>query len=148
MSNQNLLTRRNVMTATVGGSACAVALASPSLSGRLAEFAESFEEAFTSPYGSVSNGDHNSWMEQQGETFTTAAGHQLQVLSVILFVPFGRPIPGVSRTRAFAVDFQLVGGGGLPVETIQSVTDPRQTAMDLYLTGVGDQPGRVRAIFN
>lgn len=148
MPDANLLTRRKAITVAAGGSACAVALAAPNMGGQLAEFASSFGEAFTSPYGNLVNGDHNSWSAVQGETFTTAAGHSLQVLAVHLFAPYGVRIPGVSRTRAFAVDFQLLSGGGLAVEKIQTVVDPKQNPMDLFVSAVGDTPGRVRAVFN
>lgn len=148
MANGIQLTRRGVVTAAVGGGAVAAAVAAPNVTQSLAEFAQSFDEAFESPYGNLEHGDHNSWAAQRGKTFTTASGHQLEVLSVLLFVPFGKRIPGVSRTRAFAVDFQLTGGGGLEVDTIQTVQDPKNNPMDLYLSAVGEKPGRVRAMFN
>lgn len=148
MSDNILLTRRNMMTAAAGGSAIAVAFAAPSVTQGLTDIVGSFGEDYTSPYSNLSYGDHNDWEAQRGKTLTTADGHSLQVLEVTKFVPFGRRVRGVLRSRAFAVDFQLVAGAGMTVEKIHSVRDESETPMDLYLTAVGDRPGRIRAMFN
>lgn len=147
MADRNLLTRRNLMVAAAGGGACAVAIAAPSTMKGLAS-AIGFGEAFTSPYANLSAGDHASWSAQRGQTFATADGHNLEVVGVHLFKPFGRRVQGVSRSRAFAVDFKLVSGNAMAVEKIHSVTDPEQTPMDLYLTSAGRKPGVVRAMFS
>lgn len=148
MANGVMLTRRNAMVVAVGGGACAAAVAAPSLSKGFADMAGSFEQMFRSPYSSLALGDHQNWEAQKGQTITTADGHALEIVDVTLFAPFGRRLPGVPRTRAFAVDFQLTSGTPMAVEQIHSVTQSGTQPMDLFLTGVGNKPGRVRAMFN
>jgi hypothetical protein len=142
------ITRRGALACAVGGATIVTAIAQTKPKAGAADPLLAFRNAFRSPFFSLERGDHTAWRMEVGTTLRTSGGALLRVSGVETFADYGRQARNLIRSRAFLVNFELVGGRPLTADAIHTLTHPRYGRLDLFLKTTPGLPRFVQAVFN
>jgi hypothetical protein len=143
------LSRRNVLF-VAGGAALAAG----------AVFAAPVRELIVSASQSLINGapprtmvnlataSYEQWLAQVNTSFAVSGGNPLKLLGVEPLNSTGQR-PGGLRARAFALAFNVSGGGTMAGDLIYTINHPQYGALRIFLTSADPgTPTRMLAVFN
>jgi hypothetical protein len=134
MSNsKTFLSRRAVAAALFGGGTIAAAIAAPNWIRRRVSDIASFQTAFRSPFMALDRAGDSVWAAQVGQVLQGPSGLLLRVTGVKVSTPYGRQKVPLSRSRAFTVSFEAVGGMTIGSEAIYTLIDSQNRTVDLFL---------------
>lgn len=143
----SIVSRRMLLGTLAGGATAATALAATRASDG-GTITQTFTNAFTSPFFSLSTADHTAWTAEIGKSLQVENGPSLLITGVETFASYGTTDEDLIRPRAFLVNMNVTGRGRLTGNTIQRVTHKRYGSFDLYLITTPALPTFAQAVFN
>ncbi len=142
------LTRRAAIATVVGGATIVTAMARTQVKSGRTDPLAAFRHSFQSPFFSLQRGDDTAWAAEVGTVLQTRSGARLRITGVETFASYGRRQRNLIRPRAFAVNFELVGGRPIAGDTIHTLAHPRHGVFDLFLITTPQLPAFAQAVFN
>ena len=96
---------------------------------------------------SLANAGQAEWAGQVGSEFRIEGGYRLRLVGVQPLNSVGARPADVTRDRAFAALFDVLGGMTMPGDLIYTARHAQYGALPLFLSATGD-PRRMLAVFN
>lgn len=142
--------RRNVLFVLGGAALAAGAVIAAPVRDLIAGATQSLVNGAAAPRGTVNlaSASYEQWLAQVNTNFAVAGGSPLKLLGVEALNSTGQRPAGL-RARAFALTFNVSGGGTMAGDLIYTISHPQYGALRIFLTAADPRtPTRMLAVFN